>query len=96
MLCYGDSGGALFLDRGDGIYVLAGVMAKNAGLVKLLFEGVVAFFGHTPRDCFSRAWCWRTHPHKMFLEAAMCGDRMPCDRNLFHGLVRKLLKGRRR
>jgi hypothetical protein len=97
LLCYGDSGGALFLDRGDGSYVLAGVMIENAGrLLKLLFERAVAFFGYPPADCFSRAWCRRTYPYKQLIEEGMRGERKPCDRYLFHGLVRKLLHSRRR
>jgi hypothetical protein len=96
LLCYGDSGGALFVKRGDS-YVLAGIMLENSGLLlKLLFERFVAFFGYQPPDCFSRAWCRRLYPYKDDLENGMCGERMPCERYLFHWLVRKLLQWRRR
>jgi hypothetical protein len=96
LLCYGDSGGALFLDGGDGSYVFAGVMIENAGrLLKLLFERVVAFFGYPAADCFSRAWCRRVYPYKKSIENGMRGERMPCDRYLLHWLVRRLLQSRR-
>lgn len=91
LLCYGDSGGALFVER-DGSYVLTAVMIENGGrLLKLLFDRIAHFFGYPADDCFERAWCRRIYPYKALLEGAMSGGPLRCKSYFLRRLLVKLL-----